>query len=200
MRVANITVKGVSPLLVHRFGEDKENPETSRRGKKDYGTPRSQAEKTLYKDKDGTCWAPSAWISGALKTISSDYKLTGTRKSIRSIIGGAVRASTEKIYFLEDYHKDDCEIDSRPVVIQRARVLMHRARFEEWSLNFDLEYEEDLIDAALLNQMLVDAGRRAGLGDYRPQKGGSFGRFLVTKFKDRACDEDVKVTKKRKKK
>lgn len=200
MKVAQIEIEGLSPILFNRFFEENEKPETSRRGKKDYGTPREQAEKTLYQDKDGTAWMPCFWITGALKTVASDYKLVGTRKSVKSIIGGAVRPLCEKIYFNEGYNKDNFEIDSRPVVIQRARIQKHRARFEDWSIKFELEFEDDLIDPDLLNKMLVDAGRRAGIGDYRPQKGGSFGRYLVTSFKHKNVDDDINIARKVRKK
>jgi len=62
--------------------------------------------------------------------------------------------------------------------------MRHRARIEKWSLTFIFELEEDLISPANLNEMIADSGRRSGIGDFRPQKGGPFGRFIVTEFKE----------------
>jgi hypothetical protein len=184
MKTVNITIEGVSPVIINRFKEQDEVPvKMKKAGKKDYGTSREQAEQTVYADPDGKIWIPSSWVKGALTTVSSDYKLPSSRKSVKSIIGGAVIPVVEKIYFNEKYKVKDIEVDSRPCVIQRARIMRHRAKLEKWSLTFDLELEDDLIDFDNLNEMLTAAGRRAGIGDFRPQKGGPFGRFIVTSFR-----------------
>lgn len=179
-----VTIEGVSPLLINRFGEDSEVTETIKRsGKKDYGTPREQAEKTAYKDDDGTIWIPSVWLKGAITTISSDYKVPGSRKSLKSIIGGTILPVEEKCYFQPSLKIKDIEVDSRPVVIQRARVMRHRARIEKWRLSIDFFLDESLLDEKTFNQLICESGKRAGIGDYRPQKGGPFGRFVLVEFK-----------------
>ena len=81
MKSVNIKSEGISPLLVNRFKECDEQPVKTKKGKKDYGTPREQATATAYRDEDTKLiWIPSTWIKGALSTVASDYKLTGTRK------------------------------------------------------------------------------------------------------------------------
>lgn len=135
MKTFEITIQGVSPILINRFKEQDEVPiKMKKAGKKDYGTPREQAEQTAYLDPDGSAWIPSTWIKGALTTVSSDYKLPSSRKSVKSVIGGCVLPTEEKVYFLEAYKKNHIEIDSRPCVVQRARIMRHRARFEKWTL------------------------------------------------------------------
>jgi hypothetical protein len=185
MKTIEVTLQGVSPLLINRFKENDEvQPKMKKAGKKDYGTPREQAEMTAYQDEaTGKIWMPSSWIKGAIQTVASDYKLPSSRKSVKSVSGGAIRPVEEKLYFLEDYVVSNVEIDSRPCVVQRARIMRHRARLEAWSVRVSLELENDIIDEDSLYQMIVDAGRRAGLGDFRPQKGGPFGRFLVSEWK-----------------
>lgn len=183
MKTVSVIIKGISPLLVNRFKESDEQPTKTSRGKKDYGTPRYQAENTAYKDeKTKLLWVPSSWIKGAVMSISSDYKLKNTRKSLKSIAGGVILPLQEKLYFLEKYKISDIEIDSRPVVVQRARIMRHRARLETWSFQVDFELDNELIDTDDFNQMLTDSGRRAGLGDFRASKGGPFGRFLIEKY------------------
>lgn len=186
MKTVEVTIKGVSPLIINRFKENDEQPEAVKKStKKDYGTPREQAEATPYRDeKDGKLWLPTIWITGTIRTVASDYKLPGTRKSVKSVSGGAVVPVEEKMYFIEDYSLKDIEVDSRPVVIQRARIMRHRARLEKWSVTVQLQVDEEIIPLDHVHQILNDAGRRAGLGDYRPQKGGPFGRFSVTKWKE----------------
>lgn len=188
MKTITITISHIAPMLINRFKENDELPVAMKKGnKKDYGTPRVQAEATAYCDeprnKKSLLWVPSTWIMGAIATIASDYKLPGTRKSVKSVYGGAIIPTDEKLYFNEKHILGKIEIDSRPVVIQKARIMRHRARLEKWSLTFNLELDETIIPADSLHQLIVDAGRRSGLGDFRPPKGGPFGRFKLTSWK-----------------
>ncbi len=186
MKTIEVTIKGVSPLLINRFKESDEVVEAVKKaGKKDYGTPREQAEQTPYRDEDTKkLWIPSIWVTGTIRTIASDYKLPGTRKSVKSVSGGAIVPVDEKMYFIENYTLKDIEVDSRPVVIQRARIMRHRARLEKWSVKVHLQIDEEILPIDHVHSILNDAGRRAGLGDYRPQRGGPFGRFQITKWKE----------------
>lgn len=183
METITVTIKGSSPLLINRFKEQDELVEAVKKNtKKDYGTPREQAEATAYRDdKTKELWIPSTWISGAIKTVASDYKLPGTRKSVKSISGGAILPVEEKMYLKKKLK--EIEVDSRPVVIQRARIMRHRARLEEWEVTFDLEIDTSIIPSKNVHDILNDAGKRSGLGDFRPSKGGPFGRFQVTAWK-----------------
>lgn len=185
MKTIEIEIQGISPLLMNRFHEENEITKKMRKKeKKDYGSSREQAEKASYFD-DSTkfLFIPSEWIKGTLKSVSSDFKLPSSRKSVKSIIGGAVIPLEEKIYFKEQYKLKDIEIDSRPVVIQRARIMKHRPKLEKWNLLFNLMFDDSLLDESSIHEMLSESGRRSGIGDYRPQKGGPFGRFQITKWK-----------------
>lgn len=47
-----------------------------------------------------------------------------------------------------------------------------------------LEIEETILDPSNVHEMISDAGRRAGIGDFRPSKGGPFGRFQLIEWKE----------------
>ena len=67
-----------------------------------------------------------------------------------------------------------------PVVVQRARILRTRARFDcPWAAEFCVDADDELVDGAKLTEWLSISGRRIGLGDWRPEKSGEFGRFEV---------------------
>lgn len=185
MKTVEAKIEGISPLLINRFTESSEEPvKMKKSNKKDYGTPREQASKTAYYDDESKkLWVPSTWFKGTLASVSSDYKLPSSRKSVKSVIGGAVRPTEEKLYFHESYYLKDIEVDSRPCVIQRARIMKHRARLEKWSVTVCMEIENDIIGENEVHEMLCDAGRRSGVGDFRPQKGGPFGRFKIIHWK-----------------
>ena len=70
MKTINLEIQGVSPLLINRFKEQDEIPVNLKKGKKDYGTPREQAEGTPYFDaKTKLLWIPSSWVMGTIRML-----------------------------------------------------------------------------------------------------------------------------------
>ena len=77
------------------------------------------------------------------------------------------------------------EVDSRSVVIPSTggRIMKHRARLDKWGLTFILQYDPEMFSEDIVRKLVDDAGRRVGLGDYRPDRKGPFGKFCVVKWK-----------------
>ncbi len=70
------------------------------------------------------------------------------------------------------------------VVVQRSRVLRTRAKFDmPWSCRFTMDCDDELVDIGQLETWLDIAGRRIGLGDWRPEKSGDYGRFETKSLK-----------------
>lgn len=65
-----------------------------------------------------------------------------------------------------------------PVRVGQSRVLRTRAKFDQWACEFVVETDPELVDQTQLSTWLDIAGRRIGLGDWRPHKSGTYGRFL----------------------
>lgn len=64
------------------------------------------------------------------------------------------------------------------VVVQRSRTPRTRARFElPWACEFRCDADDELVDQSQLENWLDIAGRRIGLGDWRPERSGEYGRF-----------------------
>jgi hypothetical protein len=78
------------------------------------------------------------------------------------------------------------EIDLRPVVVQKARIIRARPRIDKWKAKFDLIYNEEVFTGEgldLLERIVTEAGIRCGLLDNRPERGGENGTFIVTSWK-----------------
>ena len=84
-----------------------------------------------------------------------------------------------------DLGTTDYIIDSRPVVnpTTRGRIMCHRPRLNEWGVSFEIEYDDLLLTEIQLRRVVDDAGLRVGLLDFRPEKKGAFGRFIVINWK-----------------
>lgn len=74
-------------------------------------------------------------------------------------------------------------IDIRSVVVQRARLMRCRPIFPEWEVVFEVIYDQSIIDKADILRIADTAGLIVGMGDYRPENGGDFGRFSAKESK-----------------
>lgn len=73
--------------------------------------------------------------------------------------------------------------DIRSVVVQRARLMRCRPIFSDWSATFELMFDDTVVDRADILRFAETCGQMIGIGDYRPEKGGDFGRFCVEEVK-----------------
>lgn len=57
------------------------------------------------------------------------------------------------------------------VVVQRARVMRTRPRFEEWQAVIEVDYDDEQVNLSALDTWVEIAGSQIGLGDWRPRNG-----------------------------
>ena len=180
MKEINITIEGTAPLLMNRYNVEAElERQKGKRITKKY-IPKEEAEKAAYWSSSGKklLIIPSEVIYASLLNASSFHKIG--KRSAKSILAGSIRVEPMEISLGTNKYV----IDTRPVVIQRARVLKSRAKLETWKASFKVIYSEKLIaDTQIIKTVLEEAGQRIGLMDFRPQKGGPYGTFKVTQFK-----------------
>ena len=169
MQKVTVKIKGIAPLLVHKFMEQKDD---EARQKDQVYDPVEDAEKALYKNKSG-CFAPSTWIEACLRDTAKTFKKG--RGSLKNVFLSSVFIDPDEIPLNKKTYD---EIDKRPVVIQRNRIVRSRPKFNTWELEFSINYDETRLPKNTLKQVLEEAGQTKGIGDYRPK----FGRFEVVKF------------------
>lgn len=187
MKRIAVEIKGVTPLLIHRFGEQAEQAKATRRQMVQNVDPREEATKNAYIAKDGTFYFNAFSIAGAMGNAGSNHKMRGSRKSLRFVVPSAVLVPSDSITILNgDGPAKNFEVDSRPVTIPatKGRVMRHRPRFDNWSARFELQINDDLLDVATAQQLLTEAGLGIGIGDFRPEKRGPFGTFRITKWEE----------------
>lgn len=168
-----VEIKGVYALLMHRFplepieAIDKKSPE-------------EQCEIALYKTPDDKIFVPGVNIQRAFIAGAVFSKGKG-RASLQKPVAACVFVADEHLII----DPQDWNIDSRAVVIPatKGRIVRHRPRVESgWKLHFDVEYDDTLLTEEQLRKVVDDTGSRVGICDFRPEKKGPFGRFMVTKW------------------
>jgi len=176
MKKIQVSIRGVAPLLQHRFHVDNEAPTfTELTGFKDYS---EDILKALYVEPNGTIYQPSDHIWCAMIKSAVNFKIPGKgKKTYKDLVKSAVFIYPDAI----PHKNQKFGIDRRPVVIQRARVVRERPRFDDWELSFEIHLLDDQFPIDAARRILEHAGNYTGIGDFRPR----FGRFMVTEFKAR---------------
>jgi hypothetical protein len=148
-------------------------------------TPEEEAERSTYRNEQGDFVFPVLGPRNALLVASKKYKVKGRRSSFFEDIAHIQPAHEFAVIYNGDGEPaDKYEIDTRRAVIQRNGVLRSRAKFPlPWSMTFELLYDEQLVsDPEIVRTILQDAGKRIGIGDYRPARWGWFGTFEVVEM------------------
>lgn len=189
METVHVTIEGTTPLLMNKFTDAaaaKVSGGTSTVMAGSKGTPREQAEPKLYTDENGVLHIPGTNIFRAIIDAGTFHKAgkskITTQKS--SLVPAAV-ALLEIACPLKGMDGDPkWEVDSRSVVIPSTggRIMCHRPRVDQWRISFTLEVDTGMFTIPLVRQLLDDAGKRIGLGDFRPARKGPFGRFVVVRW------------------
>lgn len=188
MYTISVEVEGTAPLLQHKFGV-KAEADLQKSSKKVTGKIDYSAEwmDTCYQ-QNGMLVQPGNHFEAAMIKAAVGYKITGKRgKTYRDLFSAALFVNPAMIPFGYRVPENPpvnmfdalIYIDQRSVVVQRARVVRSRLAFAPgWKLGFEIEVHDDQLPRDVVNEVLVEAGSRIGIGDYRPR----FGRFIVTKF------------------
>lgn len=182
MRIKS-TIKGLSPILMHRFTEENEAQMGSgiRVSVRAHGaSPREIAEKKCYRDDDGNLYLPGANVLACIIGVGVYHK-TG-RSKLTTQKSSLIPAGVQVEEVICPFNTKDFEVDSRSVVIPSTggRVMQHRPRLDDWELSFTLDIDEEMFSEKTVRLLVSDSGRKIGLGDYRPQRKGPFGRFSLT--------------------
>jgi len=180
MKKYKVTIEGITPLLMNKpeqFGFDVQWVE--KHASTDW---EKQALQKIYIDADGKIYQPSTHIEQALMEAGKKIKMKGAGKATYSKPFGSM-VSVEEAEIPHEI--TDYEIHKSLVVIPttKGRIARYRPMFKKWKLNFHILFEDE-IPADVLKEALEIAGRYSGLGDWRPEKKGKFGKFQVTSWKE----------------
>lgn len=166
----SVTIKSLSALLMHKFplvpidGLEK----LSANEQAEHGAHRNPATKELI--------IPGVSMQRALVS-GATYSKGKRNSSLQKQAAACLMVSPEYIGLgCREY-----VVDSRAVVIPatKGRIIRHRPRLDSWEATFYLEYDPTLLSAAQVREIVDNTGSRVGIMDFRPERKGPFGRFIV---------------------
>jgi len=178
-------VTGVSPILMNNPAKMKppEGKATAKVPK--IPAPEEEARSLLYRDDEGRIFGPAFGFKSAIVSASKGRKFgkQGAPGVIKSNV--FLPLETERVYLFDPKTKKplsdkDYTIDTRRTVLNKTKgVVRSRPRFERWGCQVELDIETDVLDADVVLEFFKIAGPSVGYLDFRPERGGPFGRFSV---------------------
>lgn len=180
IREIELSLVGTSELIMHRFSEkmkgEIEKAQTGSPGKVSGRAPRNPQEEyedSFYRDQAGhPCMPASAFKKAAVSAVSSlnkTFSKVVARQALH-IVGDWVQIESK----VEPYMRTD--------TVRLARgigSLRYRPGFTEWSAKVRISYNASVISPEQIGNLFNLAGFAVGIGEWRPEKGGAFGRFRV---------------------
>jgi hypothetical protein len=171
------TLRGSAPFLFHRWNceavTEKANAAKGSKAKKS-----DNIESYVYRTHDGELAIPSEYVRQAVITAAK-YRQDprSPRKSAMDLFKAGVVMETDLMTLGSaawDY------LDTRRVVVQRAGVNRQRPAMNAgWEVSGQIMVlTPEYISRDVLLDVLMNAGRLVGVGDFRP----TYGRFQVTTF------------------
>lgn len=175
------TIEGVCPILFHRWNV--EAVETKAKAAKGSAAKKSDdIESYLYRNDNGEICLPGEYLRQAI-IMAAKFKQDprSPRKSAMDLFKAAVITLTP-LASLGATEPDF--LDRRRVMVQRNGITRTRPAMKEgWKATVDLMVNlPEYVAPILLRQVLDDAGRLIGVGDFRP----TYGRFAVSNWSIRA--------------
>lgn len=145
------------------------------------------AKGKLYLDDDGSVVIPGDNLLAALKYAGRSVKIgrkavsTATSTTLFSLI------ELDDMYLKLDGGKPGTEpiwkLDLRRGVHRQGSsevmVALPRPLFKEWGFTATVYYDDKVVSVEVIRQLFDIAGSNSGLCDFRPSRGGRFGRFVV---------------------
>lgn len=184
MNKFKVKVTGVTPYMQHRMDDQKLDAWEKSRGaiieRDGLNTEKEKiaAYHSYIDEQSGGYYVPSAHFKQALINGGTfvKSKVGSARKSMKNIVAAMFFIRPEKIPF-----RPFDEVDTRSAVNKnnKARVIVNRPKWNEWNVEFVLEVDNDSITIETIRDIVEAAGKYIGVGSYRPEHTGEYGRFTA---------------------
>lgn len=201
-QVFEVSLEGLEPgVLMNRYNPERQMEGPAKKSKNSFDI--SEWKDAIYADETGQIYIPANWIERAVQGIASNWKTPSSgRTTYKRWAQASMLIMPDEIPLdnvsLEDFEEaEDEPLTSKGnqnqkvhgdaglyiarCVIRKSSVVRVRPFIYPWEIDFEVHARTDLApaDEELLTEMFNHAGSYPGIGDYRPENSGKFGRFEV---------------------
>lgn len=169
-----IRLIGDSPLIVHRFGEKARKMMLDKQmGKaksgKEAKNPEADYEESMYRDDDGRPGFPAIAFKAAAVNAANDAGIQKVLARRAFHVAGEIIPIEGQPSMREDVVR----------IAMGTADIRHRAEFKRWAVTLDVTYNAGIISLEQLINLFQIAGFGVGVGEWRPERNGTYGTFHV---------------------
>jgi hypothetical protein len=175
--IVSLRIVGISPVLMNNPAGMAPKPQGV--NTKQIPSAEDEAATKVYRMENGQLYLPSTMFRSALIGAGAGRRIG--KMGAGTILSGSVFTVTDKVPLVDPTTGKPITkyaISTMRAVVNKSGVLRSRPEIAEWACNIDLEV--DVTQIPNLNnvvELMNIAGRMRGVGDFRPQKKGPYGRF-----------------------
>jgi len=170
----NVTIKGITSLLVNRIYPEDIKQKTTREKDED-----EIFKRCLYPVVNGKNTFPAAGIKRCITNAAHTYAPSIPKTRVR----GSVFIPTDFCPIVGSeptIHK----VGGRNPNKRSCAIEIVRAEFKKWKITFPLEYDANgVLELETILNLIAIAGNSVGIGGWRPACDGDHGRFEIESAK-----------------
>lgn len=174
-----VTIRGSSDILFHRWSNEAV-AEKAAAAKGSRAKKSDNLESYVYRCDNGNLGLPGEYLR---QSIIHAAKFRQDPRSPRKSAMDLFKAGVVSLTQCADLGVKDADyIDRRRVLIQRSAITRERPALREgWQATVELMVlTPEYIDKTILIEVITNAGRLVGVGDFRP----TYGRFSIVSFSE----------------
>lgn len=170
---ATITLVGDSPLICHAWSSKAKQEmldKQMKKGKaaKEAKDPQKCFEESLYRMPNGKCGFPSvAFKSAAVDACSHVSEITKVQAR------GAFHIEGDLI----EIHGTPTMREDMVKIAMGTADVRHRGEFKTWKAVLTIRFNANVLSIEQIVNLFATAGFAIGVGEWRPERNGSFGMF-----------------------
>lgn len=182
-----VPIVSTAPLIMHNWSAKAKqkmlDTQQKRASIKEPRNPEEEYESSFYRAKTGYGF-PAIGFKSATVEAARFYDKSVTKVGLRQFLFFKGEFSDNDIQALFPIEGEPRMRQDMVTVGVSGTDLRYRAEFPEWSTVLVVTYVTSSLTQDSVLSLIGAAGLGVGIGDWRPEKGGDFGTFMLDPTRD----------------
>lgn len=194
IETVNVTLIGDTPLIVHRWSEKAKKQMLDKQMKKasagkEAKDPERDFRESLYVLEDGTYGFPIIGFKAAAVTACTS-------------IGSMTKVAARQAFHVDGefavIEGDEPQMREDMVRVGMGTAdIRYRGEFKNWWTTISVKFNANVMSAEQILNLMQTAGFAVGVGEWRPEKDGQYGRFHVANAAEMKAIDDIRNKQKK---
>jgi len=194
IETVNVTLIGDTPLIVHRWSEKAKKQMLDKQMKKasagkEAKDPERDFRESLYVLEDGTYGFPIIGFKAAAVTACTS-------------IGSMTKVAARQAFHVDGefavIEGDEPQMREDMVRVGMGTAdIRYRGEFKNWWTTISVKFNANVMSAEQILNLMQTAGFAVGVGEWRPEKDGQYGRFHVASAAEMKAIDDIRNKQKK---